>query len=100
MGSRSVCCCWEIMQCEKSENCPTRKNPEKPCWETACTQEDDFRNFFQICRDCIVYVLNEDNGCLSRQDIKNILANKKRCNQSRKKLVPSSRGAYIFKSAL
>jgi len=83
MGSRSDCFCWEIMQCDKSKDCPAKKNPEKPCWEIAREKDDDYRNYFNICRDCIVHVLKEDNCILSNQEIKNIVADKTSCVLSR-----------------
>ena len=86
MGSHSVCYCWEIMQCDKAKECPARMNTEKPCWEIACEQEDDYRNFFNICRDCIVHVLMADDCILSNQEIKNIVAAKMRCTLGRKKV--------------
>jgi len=82
MGSRSNCFCWEIMQCDKSKNCPARKHPETPCWEIAREQADDYRNFYNICRDCIVYVLKADNSVLSNQEVRNIMAAKTNCRLS------------------
>jgi hypothetical protein len=68
MGSRSALFCWEIMQCDKSNNCPVKNNSEKPCWEI-----DDYRNFFNICRDCIVHVLKAENSVLTNQEAKSIV---------------------------
>jgi hypothetical protein len=84
MGSRSGCFCWDIMQCDKSKKCPAKKNPDKPCWEIASENEDDYRNFFNICRDCIVHVIMADSTILSNQEIKNIVETKIRCSLSRK----------------
>ena len=85
MGSRSDCFCWEIMQCGKSKNCPAKKNPEKPCWEIAREKDDDYRNFFNICRDCIVHVLKADKNVLTGREIKDIVEAKTRCVLSDKK---------------
>lgn len=75
------------MQCDKSKKCPAKKNPDKPCWEIASENEDDYRNFFNICRDCIVRVLMADSSILSNQEIKNIVEAKIRCSLSRKQTV-------------
>ena len=75
MGSRSEVFCWEIMQCENSDACPAKKNPEKPCWEIA-SESDDYRKANNICRDCIVYVLQAGNSVLSKQVINKVMKKK------------------------
>ena len=72
MGSRSDCFCWEIMRCDKS-NCPARQNPAKNCWEIAMEKDNDYRNVFNVCRDCIVHVLKSDTSVLSNLEIQKIL---------------------------
>jgi hypothetical protein len=84
MGSRSDCFCWEIMQCDKSKNCPARQNPEKPCWEIASEDDYDYRNFFNICRDCIVRMLKVENSVLSNLEIQKIVDSKTKCRLSSK----------------
>ena len=95
MGSRSALFCWEIMQCDKSEKCPAKKKPETPCWEIFKEIDDDYRNFFNICRDCIVYVLNAENSALSYQEVKSIIEAKENCKLScnNRSLPPKSRNA-------
>ena len=63
MGSQSNMYCWEIMQCENSDECPARIIPAKQCWEIA-SDSDDYRKANNICRDCIVYVLKTDESSL------------------------------------
>lgn len=84
MGSHSDCFCWEIMRCDKSKNCPARQNPEKPCWEIAGEDDDDYRNFFNICWDCIVRVLKVENSVLSNLEIQKIVDSKTKCRLSSK----------------
>ena len=84
MGSRSNMYCWEIMQCSKSKNCQAKKNPERLCWEIASEKDDDYRHYFNICRDCIVYVLKTDSSILSDQEIKNVVEAKTGCTLLRK----------------
>jgi hypothetical protein len=66
------------MQCENSDDCPVRENPEKPCWETAHKFEN-FRKANNICRDCIVYVLKVESSVLSKQEIQKIMEKKTSC---------------------
>jgi hypothetical protein len=72
------------MQCDTSKKCPARKNPHKPCWEIARENADDYRSFFNVCRDCIVHVLKADNSVLSNREIKIIEGNKLKCRLSPK----------------
>ena len=64
-------------------NCPARQHPEKNCWEIAQEKEDDYRNIFNICQDCIVHVLNSDSSVLSNHEIKKIVDAKTNCRLSR-----------------
>jgi len=64
------------MQCDKSEKCPARKHPEKPCWEIVARNDDDYRHFFNVCRDCIVHVLKTGSTVLSGKEIKTIVKKK------------------------
>lgn len=73
MGSSSALFCWEIMQCDKSENCSAKMDPETPCWEIFKEIDEDHRNFFNICRDCIVHVLKAENSVLTKQEAKSIV---------------------------
>jgi hypothetical protein len=98
MGLRSDCFCWEIMQCDKSKNCPARQNPEKPCWEIASEKDDDYRNVFNICRDCIVHVLKSDTSVLSNLEIKNIVNAKTNCKLSSKHSRQSLSGKNVLSS--
>jgi hypothetical protein len=80
MGSLNDFYCWEIMQCDKSRNCSARDNPNKPCWEIANEKNDDYRNLFNICRDCIVKILKTDNTVLSHLEKRTIVAAKTNCS--------------------
>ena len=75
MGSRCDLFCWEIMQCENSDDCPAKKNLEKPCWEIA-RNSDDYTSVNNICRDCIVHVLKAENTVLSKQQIRKVMDKK------------------------
>ena len=79
MGSRSNWHCWEIMQCRKSKNCPAKDTPQKNCWEIAREMYDDYRSYFNICRDCIVYVIKTSNPVLSNREIGEIIKSKTKC---------------------
>lgn len=70
--------CWEIMKCEGTEECLARKNPKTPCWEIA-GEIDDYRRAFNICRDCVVFMLKEQNTTLSKVEMKNIMEKRGVC---------------------
>jgi hypothetical protein len=70
--------CWEIMKCEGTEDCPARKHPDQNCWEIA-REMDDYRKAFNICKDCVVYMLKADNSVLSKQEMQTILKQKNEC---------------------
>ena len=70
--------CWEIMQCEGTDDCPARKHPNQDCWEIA-SEMDDYRKAFNICKDCVVYMLKVENTVLSEQEMLNIIKHKGDC---------------------
>jgi len=70
--------CWEIMKCEGTEDCPARKRPDANCWEIA-NEMDDYRKAFNICKDCIVYMLKAENSVLTKQEVQNIMNQKSNC---------------------
>jgi hypothetical protein len=70
--------CWEIMKCEGTEDCPARKRPDLNCWEIA-NEMDDYRKAFNICKDCIVYMLKAENTVLTQQEVRNIMNLKSNC---------------------
>ena len=71
MSLRSDWPCWEIMQCNAGNvaQCPAYKADE-PCWEVmrkidSCS--------FNICRDCIVYVIKQKDSIFSKEEILSIM---------------------------
>lgn len=66
--------CWEIMKCnpDNAAQCPAYK-ADKPCWEVM-QQFDTYS--FNICRDCIVYVIKQKNSIFSSDEIMNIMHKK------------------------
>ena len=78
MAPKSDWPCWEIMKCEGSDDCPARKHPDLDCWELA-GEMDDYRKAFNICKDCIVYMLKADNSVLTKQEMKAIIDHKTEC---------------------
>ncbi|MFH1214873.1 MAG: hypothetical protein V1706_00055 [Pseudomonadota bacterium] len=76
MSSYSKVSCWEIMQCG-NEKCTARENG-KACWEIA-DELDDYRSALNVCSDCLVYISQQQNGALSREEIDEILQQKGVC---------------------
>lgn len=70
--------CWEIMKCGGREECPAGQNPLVPCWEII-RELDDYRTAFEICHDCIVYLVKQKNTVLSAEELQAILENKGIC---------------------
>lgn len=66
--------CWEIMQCnpENAKQCPAYKSSE-PCWDVM-RKIDAYS--FNICRDCIVYVIKQKDSIFSKEEIRNIMNQK------------------------
>jgi hypothetical protein len=70
--------CWEIIQCDRSADCPASRHGDIPCWEMA-KELDDYRSALNICKDCIVFVSRQRDSVLSEEDIQNIMAAKTDC---------------------
>ncbi len=66
--------CWEIMKCnpEEAKKCPAYKS-EKACWEVM-REIDTFS--FNICRDCVVFMIKQTDSQLSQEEIRNIMNQK------------------------
>ncbi|HKJ14681.1 MAG: hypothetical protein OET87_04610 [Desulfobulbaceae bacterium] len=63
------------MKCEGTDDCPARKHPDLNCWEIA-SEMDDYRKAFNICQDCIVYMLKAENTVLTKQEMQTIMKQK------------------------
>ncbi|BCO09012.1 hypothetical protein GF1_13880 [Desulfolithobacter dissulfuricans] len=74
MSLRSDWPCWEIMQCkpEHAAQCPAYQS-SRPCWEVM--QELDVFSF-NICKDCLVYVIKQKNPIFSKEEILSIMCQK------------------------
>jgi len=70
--------CWEIMHCDGSVTCPARQNPDRPCWEIVRDLEDH-RAEFDICGDCLVFVVKSAQGRLSRSEVDAIATHRGIC---------------------
>ena len=66
--------CWEIMKCstEQATHCPAFQT-DRPCWEVM--REIDALSF-NICRDCIVYVVKQKDSIFSQEEIATIMRRK------------------------
>jgi len=70
--------CWEIMKCEGTDSCSAKLNPGKHCWEIA-REKEDYRSAFNICNDCIVFLLKQDDPILTKREIEVIMEKKGAC---------------------
>ena len=63
--------CWEIINCDHCD-CLARNEPETPCWKIA-KRVGSFRDVSNTCRDCIVYLLQNETSVISNKEIFEIL---------------------------
>ena len=71
MDSYSTMKCWEIINCDNLD-CLARSEPETPCWKIA-ERIEAFRDVSNTCRDCIVYLAQQETSTLSKKEIQEIL---------------------------
>ena len=74
MSSHNDLKCWEIINCDHWD-CLARNEPETPCWQIA-KRVGSFRDVSNTCRDCIVYLLQNETSAISKKEIKEILSNR------------------------
>lgn len=78
MVANSTLRSWGIKQCKEVVGFSTKEFQEKPCWEMA-SEVGDFRSAFNICEDCIVFVLKNGPPLLSEKEILSIGQRKVSC---------------------
>jgi len=66
------------MKCERTDDCLARKRPDLNCWDIA-SEMDDYRKAFDICKDCIVYMLKAEDTVLTKQEMQTIIDQKNEC---------------------
>ena len=78
----SECRCWQIMQCDPETWCPAKENPGEECWDIMGSHNPCA---FNICRDCLVYVVKRKDPSLSPEEVVSILTRKGICFSDPKK---------------
>jgi hypothetical protein len=63
--------CWEIVQCNRKDQCLLIADKKKPCWEVV---KDDDACSFHICVDCVVYLVNQEASLLNAEEFYHVLA--------------------------
>jgi len=63
--------CWEIINCDHW-GCFARSEPETPCWKIA-KRVEAFHDVSNTCRDCIVYLLQNETSIISKKEFSEIL---------------------------
>jgi len=66
--------CWEIINCDHWD-CLARSEPDVPCWQIA-KRVGSFRDVSNTCRDCIVYLLQNESCEMTKEKIFKILENR------------------------
>ena len=70
------------MQCNPEARCPAKENLGEECWDIMGSHDPCA---FNICRDCLVYVVKKKDPSLSPEEVVNILTRKGICFSDRKK---------------
>jgi hypothetical protein len=76
--SQGVPRCWEVIGCGKQGQCQVWKMAlagGKPCWEVVGSF-DDYRSALNVCSDCLVFVLYQEQPSLTKDEIAAIMARK------------------------
>lgn len=63
--------CWQIMNCNAECKCKTDGNRERDCWEVA-KEHEDYRTGFDVCADCIVFMVKKGTITLSAHEINEV----------------------------
>ena len=71
MDSYSDMKCWEIIICDNLD-CLARSEPDTPCWEIA-KRIMAFNDIFNICVDCLVYIIHKETSVLTKKEIMKII---------------------------
>ncbi|PLX49943.1 MAG: hypothetical protein C0613_05735 [Desulfobulbaceae bacterium] len=66
--------CWEIIQCNREQNCLFANDSERECWEVV---RDDDACSFHICVDCLVYLVKQKDSRVSEEKFFAILSQRK-----------------------
>ena len=74
MDSYSTMKCWEIINCDNLD-CLAKSEPKTPCWQIA-KRVDSFRYVSNTCRDCIVYLIENETSAISKKEIEGILSHR------------------------
>lgn len=69
--------CWDIMNCH-DEGCVARTNPDVACWELV-RQLEDYRAEFDICSDCLVFVVKTGALDLTESEVAAMAAQRNNC---------------------
>ena len=71
--------CWEIINCDHVD-CLARNEPGTPCWQIA-KRVGSFRDVSNTCRDCLVYLLQNETSVISKKEIFEILNHRGNTNK-------------------
>jgi len=66
--------CWEIMNCDQLD-CLSRSDAKIPCWQIA-KRVGSFQHVSNTCRECIVYLLQNETSVINKKEIFKILTHR------------------------
>lgn len=70
---------WQKMKYQGMNDLLKKENQGKPCWEVA-RELGDFRSAFNVCKDCIAFVLKNDTTLLSEEEVHSLENRKVFCS--------------------
>jgi hypothetical protein len=70
---------WEKKQNKVINGFLNQEYQEKSCWDMA-REHGDFRSAFNICDDCIVFILRNGTTILSEKEVRSIEKRKVSCS--------------------
>lgn len=69
---------WQRKKYKGMNGLSTKEYSEKPCWEVA-RELGDFRSTFNVCKDCIAFVLKNETTILSEEEAHSLENRKVSC---------------------
>lgn len=64
--------CWDVIECQETENCKASLFPDVPCWviDRSYNSGNAVHN---VCRECKVYLLNHRDTVLTDNEFEDII---------------------------
>ena len=64
--------CWDIIECQDTENCKAWQFQNIPCWKIEQNTEAE-QNTLNVCSECKVYILNTSESVSTEKTFPDIM---------------------------